>query len=72
MAIPSEWAVPPVEWAGLPVSLTLPYLRVLKVCLMRPGRIEQTVELRRWGKGRGRGIAICGSLTAHFSFKNRC
>ena len=30
MAIPSEWA-------GLPVSPTLPYLRVSKVCLMPPG-----------------------------------
>ena len=42
MAIPSEWAGPPVEWVwppvewvGLPVSPTLPYLRVSKVCLMR-------------------------------------
>ena len=25
------------EWAGLPVSPTLPYLRVSKVCLMPPG-----------------------------------
>ena len=30
MAIPSEWA-------GIPVSRTLPYLRVSKVCLMPPG-----------------------------------
>ena len=37
MAIPSEWAGPPVEWAGLPGSPTLPYLRVSKVCLMHPG-----------------------------------
>ena len=37
MAIPSEWARPPVEWAGLPVSPTLPYHRVSKVCLMPPG-----------------------------------
>ena len=37
MAIPSELAGPPVEWAGLPVSPTLPYLRVSKVCLMPPG-----------------------------------
>ena len=36
MAIPSEWEGPPVKWAGLPVSPTLPYLLVLKVCLMRP------------------------------------
>ena len=34
MAIPSEWEGPPVEWAGLPVSPTLPYRRVSKVCLM--------------------------------------
>ena len=33
-----------------------------------PGRIEQTVELRRWGRGGGRDIAICGSLSAHFNF----
>ena len=37
MAISSEWAGPPVEWSGLPVSPTLPYLRVSKLCLMRPG-----------------------------------
>ena len=37
MAIPSEWAGPPVEWEGLPVSPTLPYLRCSKICLMRPG-----------------------------------
>ena len=39
MAISSEWAGPPVEWAGLPVSPTLPYHRVSKVCLMRPGHL---------------------------------
>ena len=33
MAIPSEWA-------GLPVSPTLPYLHVSKVYLMRPGAVE--------------------------------
>ena len=38
MAIPSEWAGPPVKWAGLPVSPTLRYLRVSKVCLMPPGQ----------------------------------
>ena len=32
-----------------------------------PGSIEQTVELRRWGRGGRRDIAICGSLIAHFS-----
>ena len=37
MAISSEWAGPPVEWAGLPVSPTLPYLRVSKLYFMRPG-----------------------------------
>ena len=37
MVILSEWAGPPVEWAGLPVSPTLPYLRVSKLCLMGPG-----------------------------------
>ena len=37
-----------------------------------PGRIEQTVEMRRWGRGGWRDIAICGSLTAHFNYKNRC
>ena len=42
MAIPSEWAGPPVEWARLPVSPTLPYLRVSKVSLMRTGhKVEQ-------------------------------
>ena len=37
MVISSELAGPPVEWAGLPVSPTLPYLRVSKLCFMRPG-----------------------------------
>ena len=37
MAISSEWAGPPVEWAGLPVSPTLPYLRISKLCFMHPG-----------------------------------
>ena len=37
MAISSEWAGPPVEWAGLPVSPTLPYLRISKLCFMPPG-----------------------------------
>ena len=46
MAIPSKWAGPPVEWAGLPVSPTLPYLRVSKVCLMLPG-----VWDARWDDG---------------------
>ena len=48
MAIPSEWAGPPVEWVGLPVSPTLPYLHVSKVCLMRPVRIKQTFETRNF------------------------
>ena len=39
MAIPSEGAGPPVEWAGRPVSPTLPYLRVSNVCLMPPGAL---------------------------------
>ena len=39
MAISSEWAGPPVEWAGLPVSPTLPYLHVSKLCFMRPGQV---------------------------------
>ena len=29
---------PPVEWADLPVSPSLPYLRVSKICLMLPGQ----------------------------------
>ena len=37
-----------------------------------PGRIKPRVETRREGRGGGRAIAICGSLTAHFNFKNRC
>ena len=42
MAIPSEWA-------GLPVSPTLPYLRVSKVCLMRPGDRERAMRATiRW------------------------
>ena len=32
-------------------------------------RIEQTLEMRRWGRGGGRDIAICGSLTAHFNLE---
>ena len=43
MAIPSEWAAPPAEWAGLPVSPTLPYLRVSKVCLMLPVLVQALV-----------------------------
>ena len=39
MAISSEWAGPPVEWAGLQVSPTLPYLRVSKLCFMRTGHV---------------------------------
>ena len=37
-----------------------------------PGSIKQRFETRREGRGGGRAIAICGSLTAHFNFKNRC
>ena len=37
-----------------------------------PGRITQTERTRRWGRGGARDIARCGSLTAHFNFKNRC
>ena len=48
MAIPSEWAGPPVEWVGLPVSSTLPYLRVSKICLMRPG----VLAVKCWGHTR--------------------
>ena len=40
--------------------------------LLVPGCIEQTLETRRYGRGGGRDIAICGSLTTHFIFKNRC
>ena len=43
MATPSEWAGPPVKWAGLPVSPTLPYIRVSKVCLIRPGTLVTAV-----------------------------
>ena len=38
----------------------------------RPGGISQTERPRRWGSGGALDIAICGSLTAHFNFKNRC
>ena len=37
-----------------------------------PGDINQTERTRRWGRGGERDIAICGSLTAHFNFRNRC
>ena len=47
MVIPSEWEGPPVEWAGLPVSPTLPYLRVSKVCLMRPGKGASVLRMER-------------------------
>ena len=30
-----------------------------------PGRIKQRFETRREGRGGGRAIVICGSLTAH-------
>ena len=33
------------EWAGLPVSPTLPYLCVSKVCLMHPGQLPSTTLL---------------------------
>ena len=33
------------EWAGLPVSPTLPYLRISKVCLMHPGYQVQTMHM---------------------------
>ena len=32
-----RWAGPPVEWVALPVSPTLPYLPVSKLCFMQPG-----------------------------------
>ena len=35
------------EWAGLPVSLTLPYLRVSKLCFMRPGVIWWWLLLKK-------------------------
>ena len=41
MAILSQLAGPPVEWAGLPVSPTMPYLRVSKVCSMLPRHKQQ-------------------------------
>ena len=44
MAIPSEWAGPPVEWAELPVSPTLPCLRASKVCLMRTGHCQNEFQ----------------------------
>ena len=72
MAIPSEWA-------GLPVSPTLPYLRVSKVCLMHPGRIKQTVYSRRWGRvgetggpAHSDGVAICRSSNALLHFNIIC
>ena len=37
-----------------------------------PGGIKQRFETGREGRCGGRAIAICGSLTAHFNFKNRC
>ena len=40
--------------------------------LTTPGSIKQTFETRRYGRGGGGDIAICGLLTAHFNFKNRC
>ena len=51
MAISSEWAGPPVEWAGLPVSPTLPYLRVSKLCFMRPGEVCQRHIVAHEGLG---------------------
>ena len=50
----------------------LPNKNIVYLPESNPVRIEQNVELRRWGRGGGRYIAICGSLTAHFNFKNSC
>ena len=35
------------EWTGLPVSPTLPYLRVSKFCLMQPGRYRGLLTFNR-------------------------
>ena len=40
--------------------------------MTRTGCINQTERTRRWSRGEARDIAICGSLTAQFNFKNRC
>ena len=42
-------AIPP-EWAGLPVSSTLPYLRVSKVCLINAGALTK-LRTREGGAG---------------------
>ena len=48
MAIPSEWAWPPVEWAGPSVSRTLLYLLSSTVRLMRPRR--HRAGQQTWGR----------------------
>ena len=68
----SEWWNGEVGWPKREELLRNGFREKIGLPMTDTGRIKQTVHTRRWGRGEARDIAICGSLTIHFNFKNRC